>query len=118
MWAVAPQTVSSSSSKKCNGRSMRRAAPPFPPVGAGSGEFAHGRPEHPVDLTGLRCEFRTPVEDRHDRDDVTAAHDGVEMGELTDDHRHRRVESDLLVGLPERGLDRRLARIEATARES
>jgi hypothetical protein len=93
----------------------RWTPPPFHPVGAGLREFGERRPQDAIDLAGERFDVGSMVEHRHDRHDVAAADDRVEMCEFTDDGRDVGVEPDLLVRLPQGGVDRRLARVEPPA---
>ena len=64
MRAVAPQTVSSSSSKKWIGRSSGGGAPPLLAVGARRGAVGRGAREDAVDLGGRRRERRAPGQRR------------------------------------------------------
>ena len=84
MWAVAPQTVSSSSSKKCSGRSSGGAPQRSTWYTPGRGQLADRRPQHTVDLTRLRSEFGSVVERGDDRHDVAAADDRVQVRQLAD----------------------------------
>ena len=118
MNAVAPHTVSSSSSKKCSSRSVGGAAPALGAVRVGSDELGERQPEHPLDLRAGRAQRDDLRETADERDDVAAADDGVEVIELGEQRHQRRIEADLLVGLAQRRVGRRLAGVHAPAREA
>jgi hypothetical protein len=96
----------------------RRLPPPLLPVDTRKHQFADRSPEHPVHLGGPGFEVRSVIEHRHDRHDVAPTHDRVQMGQLTDHGRRRRVEADLLVGFAQGGLHRGLPGIEPPTREA
>ena len=115
---MAPHTVSSSSSKKWIGRSVGRHTPALLPVGVGPGELGQRHEQDPVDLVGAGRSRWSLGEPGDDRDDVAAAHHRAEVIELADDLDERRVEGDLLVGLPDRRVHRGLTGVEPAAGEA
>ena len=112
---MAPQTVSSSSSKKCSNRSVGGAPHRSDAIRVGSDELGERHPEHAVDLRTVRLQFDRRRDGADDGHDVAAADDRVEVLELALDVDQRRIEPDLLVRLAQRGVDRRLARIDPPA---
>ena len=90
MNAVAPHTVSSSSSKKCSRRSVGRAAPALGAVRVGAHELGQRQPQHPLDLRAGRARAaairgRRPTIGH----DVAAADDRAEVVELAEQRRPR-----------------------------
>ena len=115
MWAVAPHTVSSSSSKKCSGRSSGGA--PQRSTWYTPGAVSSRRGVHSTRSTSIVCarEFGPVLERGDDRHDVAAADDGVQVRQLADHPRRGGVQPDLLVRFAQRGLDRCLTLVDPTA---
>ena len=118
MNAVAPHTVSSSSSKKCSSRSVGLRP-------QRSEWYVSGRTSSPSgshitrSTSGLAgASGTTAGQAADDGHDVAAADDRAEVVELGEQRHERRVEPDLLVGLAQGRLGRRLAGVRAAAREA
>ena len=128
MCAVAPQTVSSSSSKKCSTRSPPGLAIPRAPPRPRAPSARPGRCRHArTRRGGTHRSARPPATagpgqlggcSADHRDDVAATDDRGEVIELTDDLDGAGVETDLLMGFAQGGGGLRLAGIEAPAREA